>query len=74
MAVTPDDFPIVGPTRRFANLYVNTGHGFRGTNWSLASGALLAQSMGLGRGMGDATAQELRRQLVESVSPSRFGE
>eukprot|EP00656_Telonema_subtile_P038971 TRINITY_DN44122_c0_g1_i2.p1 TRINITY_DN44122_c0_g1~~TRINITY_DN44122_c0_g1_i2.p1 ORF type:complete len:496 (-),score=81.42 TRINITY_DN44122_c0_g1_i2:50-1537(-) len=45
MPVSPDDFPIVGPVASHSNLYVNTGHGFRGTNWSLVSGAVLAYSV-----------------------------
>ena len=66
MVVSPDDFPLVGNTKRYPNLYLNVGHGFRGTNWSLPSAALLAQAMTLPEGANEA------HSLVAGVSPSRF--
>jgi D-amino-acid dehydrogenase len=39
--MTPDGTPIVGPTK-YANLYVNTGHGTLGWTMSCGSGKLLA--------------------------------
>jgi D-amino-acid dehydrogenase len=39
--MTPDGTPIVGPTR-FANLYLNTGHGTLGFTMGCGSGRLLA--------------------------------
>lgn len=30
MPVSPDDFPVIGGTRRYSNLFLNVGHGFRG--------------------------------------------
>lgn len=45
MAVSPDDLPIVGTSKRYKNLYMNTGHGFRGTNYSLTSAKLLSEVM-----------------------------
>ena len=45
MPLSPDDFPIIGQTRKFDNLYLNVGHGFRGTAYSLPSARLLLQIM-----------------------------
>lgn len=64
MAVSPDDFPIVGRLERFDNLYVNVGHGFRGTNWSLATAKLLSQHM---VGVSDRCLPEC------AIAPCRFG-
>ena len=33
MPLSPDDFPIIGRTKMFSNLYLNVGHGFRGDNY-----------------------------------------
>ena len=64
MPVSPDDFPMVGPLKRYPNLYVNVGHGFRGTNWSMATSKLLAQLM----------SGESRTCIeAELASPRRFG-
>ena len=35
MPLSPDDFPVIGQASKFSNLYINTGHGFRGTAYSL---------------------------------------
>lgn len=43
MPLSPDDFPVIGRTKKFSNLYINTGHGFRGTAYSLPSARLLVQ-------------------------------
>ena len=45
MGVSPDDLPVVGKTAKYSNLYLNTGHGFRGTNYSLTTAKLLADIM-----------------------------
>ncbi|MCE1680945.1 FAD-dependent oxidoreductase, partial [Enterobacter hormaechei] len=39
--MTPDGTPIVGPTK-YANLYLNTGHGTLGWTMACGSGKLLA--------------------------------
>lgn len=64
MAVSPDDLPIVGGLQKYENMYVNTGHGFRGTNWSVATAKLLAQLM-----LGDCETCVDK----ELASPCRFG-
>jgi len=45
MPLSPDDFPVIGPTRKFSNLFLNVGHGFRGTAYALPSARLLYQLM-----------------------------
>jgi len=45
MPLSPDDFPMIGRTKSFNNLYLNVGHGFRGTAYSLPSARLLRQIM-----------------------------
>ena len=45
MPLSPDDFPVIGQTKKFSNLYINAGHGFRGTAYSLPSARLLVQIM-----------------------------
>lgn len=64
MGVSPDDFPVVGKLKKFENAFVNTGHGFRGTNWSVASAKLLSQII-----TGDCDT------ILDpgSFAPSRFG-
>jgi D-amino-acid dehydrogenase len=42
---TPNNVPIIGPTR-FANLYLNTGHGTLGWTMAAGSGRLLADHVG----------------------------
>jgi D-amino-acid dehydrogenase len=42
--MTPDGTPVVGPSR-FANLFLNTGHGTLGWTMACGSGALLADMM-----------------------------
>ena len=32
MPLSPDDFPMIGRTKSYNNLYLNVGHGFRGEN------------------------------------------
>lgn len=41
--MSPDDFPMIGGTSLYENLYMNVGHGFRGTAYSLPSARLLSQ-------------------------------
>lgn len=43
MPLSPDDFPIIGKTKKISNLYLNLGHGFRGTAYSLPSARLLME-------------------------------
>jgi D-amino-acid dehydrogenase len=40
--MTPDGTPIIGATRQFPNLYLNTGHGTLGWTMACGSGKLLA--------------------------------
>ena len=35
--MTPDGPPIIGPSKRYSNLFVNTGHGTLG--WTMACGS-----------------------------------
>ena len=42
--MTPDGPPIIGPTR-YANLFVNTGHGTLGWTMACGSGKVLADIM-----------------------------
>lgn len=72
MALSPDDLPIVGRVSAYRGLYVNTGHGFRGTNYALPSAVLLARAVlggHGGHGVCDAAELEL---LGQSLAPSRF--
>jgi len=64
MAVSPNDLPIVGNIESFENLFVNVGHGFRGTNWSLACAKLLSEVIA---GDGDSCLNR------GSMSPARYG-
>ena len=43
--VSPDDVPMVGSSRYFKNLYLNTGHGARGTTGSVPTAMLLSDIM-----------------------------
>ena len=45
MPLSPDDFPVIGQTKKFSNLFINVGQGFRGTAYSLPSARLLVQIM-----------------------------
>jgi glycine/D-amino acid oxidase-like deaminating enzyme len=62
MGVSPDDLPIVGPVKRFDGLWVNSGHGFRGTNHSLITADCIAKLM----------CKE-DSSVASSLTPSRFG-
>jgi len=64
MAVSPNDLPIVGNLEAFENLFVNIGHGFRGTNWSLACAKLLSEVIANDGGTSIDQA---------SMSPARYG-
>merc|ERR1712151_649468 len=64
MAVSPDDFPMVGALQKYDNMFINVGHGFRGTNWSVATAKLLSEVM-VG---GSRTTID-----PQITSPSRFG-
>jgi len=74
MAVSPDDFPIIGRVGGYDNLYINTGHGFRGTNYSLPSALLLVRAV-LGEDFmcPEAVKRGDVEYLGERVSPARFG-
>jgi D-amino-acid dehydrogenase len=43
--MTPDNLPIVGPTR-WRNLWVDSGHGHMGWTWACGTGRILADLMG----------------------------
>lgn len=43
--VAADDIPMIGPTSKFHNLYMCTGHGSKGWTMGLGSGKLLADLM-----------------------------
>jgi D-amino-acid dehydrogenase len=43
---TPDSIPLIGPTRRFPNLLLATGHGTLGMTLSLVTGRLIADLAG----------------------------
>ena len=64
MPLSPDDFPIIGQASKFKNLYLNFGHGFRGTAYSMPSAKLLFQIM---TGDGKTCFDE------KFASPERFG-
>ena len=40
---TPDDLPIVGPLRLYPNVYLNAGHGGRGTTVGLATSKIVEE-------------------------------
>jgi D-amino-acid dehydrogenase len=40
--VTPDGSPIIGRITGFPNIFVNAGHGTKGTTYSLGSATILA--------------------------------
>ena len=42
-ACSPDDLPVIGPLKTHPNLYLNSGHGGRGSALSLASSKLVAE-------------------------------
>jgi D-amino-acid dehydrogenase len=60
--LTPDSLPIIGPTRRYPNLYLAAGHGTLGMTLSLITGELIMQMV-----TGQQTAVKTTR-----FSPSRF--
>ena len=67
MPLSPDDFPVIGRTQRFSNLYLNVGHGFRGTAYSLPSARLLLQLMTGTNSEGQTCFDK------KFAAPSRFG-
>ena len=64
MPLSPDDFPVIGQTRKFTNLYLNFGHGFRGTAYSMPSARLLYQIM---------TGDSKKCFEQKFANPERFG-
>ena len=67
--LSPDDFPVIGQSSKFSNLYINTGHGFRGTAYSLPSARLLSQLMLQAAGTeGGSTCFDKK-----FADPARFG-
>jgi D-amino-acid dehydrogenase len=61
--LTPDSLPIIGPTKRFPNLFLASGHGTLGMTLSLITGELIMQMVA-----GKHLAVDISR-----FSPSRFG-
>jgi len=45
LAITPDDHPVIGPLRRFPNVYVNSGHGQRSSSLAFVSAQILSDSL-----------------------------
>ncbi|XP_023342454.1 uncharacterized protein LOC111712147 isoform X2 [Eurytemora carolleeae] len=71
MPVSPDDFPVIGGTRRYSNLFLNVGHGFRGTAYSLPSARLLSQLL-----LSRLDIEQERTRFCfnpKFADPSRFG-
>lgn len=60
---TPDDMPMIGPTGSYPNLYMNTGHGGRGSALAMGSSKLLSEIM----------LREIPSLNPEDFSPKRFG-
>lgn len=58
----PDDVPLIGATSRIPNLYVNIGHGGRGSTQSLGSSKLLSELV----------MQEKPSINAEHYSPKRY--
>lgn len=61
--LTPDGLPILGPTARYRNLFLATGHGQLGMTLAPASGEIMADQL-----MGEDPGPE-----ALLVSPARFG-
>lgn len=61
--LTPDTLPIIGPTRRFPNLFIASGHGQLGVTLALVTGKLVAEYLS-----GAEPSIDLQPFL-----PSRFG-
>eukprot|EP01065_Artemidia_motanka_P049772 TRINITY_DN8350_c3_g1_i1.p1 TRINITY_DN8350_c3_g1~~TRINITY_DN8350_c3_g1_i1.p1 ORF type:complete len:467 (+),score=75.40 TRINITY_DN8350_c3_g1_i1:65-1402(+) len=59
---TPDDLPVVGPSRRVAGLWYNAGHGHLG--WTRGAGAALLLACQM--------VDETPPMQVEAFSPARF--
>ena len=57
--MTPDNLPIVGPTR-WRNLWVDSGHGHMGWTWACGTGRILADLLGGRRPAYDATVLRVR--------------
>lgn len=60
---TPDSVPVIGPTTRYENLWLNTGHGTLGWTMSCGSGRIIADLIG-GRDPG---------VLLDGLTSARFG-
>lgn len=43
--LSPDDVPFIGRIKKFKNVYVNTGHGSKGTTFALGAARLLMEIM-----------------------------
>ena len=65
--VSPDDIPLLGPLYNYPNVYVNGGHGGKGSTFPLSSGHYIAQLIGKGR------CDDFTQAESEIMSPRRFG-
>ena len=43
--VSPDDVPFIGQIKRFKNIYINAGHGSKGTTLALGAARILTEIM-----------------------------
>ncbi len=62
--VSPDDIVILGPLKFYPNVYLNAGHGGRGTTHGLATSKLIAEMIMNGK----ASSVE----NMDPYSPRRF--
>ena len=61
--MTPDGTPVIGPTR-YANLFLNTGHGTLG--WTMACGS--------GRAVADAVLGKTPEISFDGLTAARYGQ
>jgi len=61
--MSPDDVPIIGPTKKYRNLFLNVGHGAKGLSFSAGSAFLLNNIMTGVRGF---------EMLEQGYTPERF--
>jgi D-amino-acid dehydrogenase len=58
--LTPDGLPVIGPTKRYPNLFLATGHGALGVTLCLSTAKAIADAV------------HHRRQLPQELQPARF--
>ena len=62
--MTPDDVSIIGPLKFYPNVFLNAGHGGRGTTNGLATAKLVAEQINEGKAV---SIEDMR-----AYSPRRF--